>query len=356
MRRILTVVITLVLLVGSAMPVSAYDEVSWAEYDEHGIGDTMTISNGKMQGIAHYLVGTHKYGQRYKGKGQCFGYAEKIRKMFGNKYKQKKVGKKFTKNNLYKALKGCKPGTHLRLSTTKNGGGRVHSIAVLKVTKDKIWFTDANMDHANGIRFGEDELQSFVWGHSQYKYIAWTRGPTGKVPTTKKMSASAYASNNGPATRVAWRPVKKAKSYIVYRSNNKNSGYKKIATVKSCSYNDCSTDYYGIAYYKVKAVITKNKSLTSKPTLAYRRLKAPKAYLTVKSDGNFEITIKPVQGATKYNIYVYDPSTGKYKKTVITGTSWTCKPKTMSLDCSFTAEGPRKGSESYRESICYYNF
>ena len=301
------------------------------------------------------LYGDQKH--KFKGKGQCYGYAEKIRKMFGSKYTQKKIGVKPTKANLYKKLKNKKPGTHVRFSMNKGGGGRAHSIALLKITKDKIWYTDANTDWNNGIGIYAEPLSWFASGIGKYKYLSWTREPKGGIPTVKKLSVKTICESNGPNTALAWRPVKSAKGNVVVRSPSKNGAYSQVATVKGCYYNDTSTDLYGSVYYKVKAVKSKKKTSTSKPAHANRRVKSPRVYLTEKVvDGAtvFEMTWAPVHGATKYNFYLDEHNDKAPKKIAsVSGTVWTYKPAGGDYyDFFVTAEG-RAGSESAPEQLSY---
>lgn len=332
-RAMLCMLLSFMLVASLPLTSLAYDAVSTPYYSEDGgFLDGLNVKNAKAQGVVEYLYAQYGDGEyhRFKGKGQCYGYAEKIRQLFGTRYSQKKFGVKPTKSNLYKKLKNKKPGTHVRFSMGKGGSGKAHSIALLKITKKKIWYTDANMDWNNGIGIYVEDLSLFSGWARKYKYLAWAREPKGSIPTTSKLSIKALCEGNGPTTGVAWRPVKKAKKYIVYRSPSKKGSYSAIATVKGCYYKDESTDLYGSVYYKVKAVKGKKTISTSKPAHANRCVKSPRVYLTEKDEGGvtvFEMTWKPVHGASKYNIYI-DNHNGKDPKKIATvgGTVYKYKP------------------------------
>lgn len=341
----------------TAMPVavSAYDLKSEPAYEGWDFAASAGLKNAKQQAVLEYIYADYLNGnERYKGSGQCYGYAEKIRKMFGTRYKQRKFGVKLTKANFYKKLRKAKPGTHVRLAAAKGGGGRAHSVVLIKLTKDTIWYTDGNVDYNNGIRYSEEPLEYFCSRHagSGRRYLVWAREPKGGVPAVKKLSVKTNAYFDGPETHVAWRPVKKAKKYLVYRSTSKNSGYALVGQTKACRYIDISEGLYGDVYYKVVAVKAKNKKSSSKPVLARRRVKAPVAYLTInESQGStqFDITWNPVKGAARYKIYKWNYSKDRAELlATVSGTSWSC-PENGDAFYEFyiSAEAARGTSESY---------
>ena len=58
---------------------------------------------------------------------------------------------------------------------------------------------------------------------------------------------------------LAWNKVSGAKGYVVYRSTNAKSGYKRIAVVKGTSYTDTKATSKKTYYYKIKAYNTISK-------------------------------------------------------------------------------------------------
>lgn len=350
-------------MVVTAMPiaVSAYEQKSETMmYDDLDFVKSVGLKSSKKQAVLEYIYADYMNGHDvYKGSGECYGYAESIRKLFGTSYTQKKFGVKATKKNVYKKLKKLRPGTHVRFAAKKNGGGRAHSVVLLKITKNTIWYTDGNVDYYGAIRYAEEPLGSFCerLRGSGRKYLAWARAPKGSVPAVKSVKVKANSFFDGPETHISWRPVKKAKNYIVYRSTSKESGYVKIAETKKCFYIDSSQDLYGKAYYKVKAVKS-GKSATSKPVKALRKLKAPVVYMTIDNSGDatqLNFRWDAVPGAAKYNIYKWSESKEQAVLiTTVSGTSWQCKGNDNSdTEYLITAESKRSGSESFPAWLYY---
>ena len=245
-----------------------------------------------LQAMIQYNISSG--GSKYKGSGECWGYAEKTRKLFGRGSGRKTVvKKKSTKANLYKYLKNVKPGTHVRFGYYKNDNG-AHSIALYKVTKDKIYYSDANIDQKNSIEHNVEDLDDFDRG---YRYILWYIQPTGSYKTGKaKTVTSVYDSEN--KVDVACQPVSGAKSYTIYRSSSKNGKYKKLKTVKSPIFTD-KDPLIGTNYYKIKP----NNRSESSPKKALNKLVIPTVHVKVTNQGNSKLYWDAIKGAKKYNIY-----------------------------------------------------
>ena len=336
-------------LVSFAASYDAESEV-WSG-DIGGIVEALGGHKSKTQAIIDYVAATYDRPKMiYKGKGECYGFAEMIRKMFGTGSKQKKLNIKPTKKNIWKHIKNCKPGTHVRFSQGKNGKGWCHSVAILKVSKSKVWIVEGNVGVKNGIRLSYMTPADFAEYARSYGYITWIKQPTGKAPTVKKLVIRAAFSPSGKGY-VSWRPLKGAKKYVVYRSTSKNSGYKKIATVKNSRFVDKGAPM-GVVYYKVKA-----KGKTSKPVAANRRLAAPKVYLkhsvVTDEDGGetskITLTWKAVPGATKYIITDMEQN----KTTVVTGTSYVMNGH--SFFGSVKASAGNSKTDSYGARIFWYD-
>ena len=329
------------------------DDIEYAKSIQEYLGPMVKV-NKKLQNIIDYNV--FSGGTKFKGAGQCYGYAESVRKIFGTGGRTKKIGKKSTKANWYKVLKNCRPGTHVRLGNVRSGEG-LHSIVVYKVTKDTIYFSHANWDRANGIFHCAYPLESVAgW----YKYIQWIIEPTGKY-TSKSVQAGGYSSFLTGKITLAWRPVAGAKSYTVYRAKSKKGKYKKLKTVKGTRYND-STAGGGTVYYKVKAKTSK-KTISSKPVAVAHAPIAPTVTATHDSGGNIVLSWDPVVGAEKYQIYdsYYDEKKDDVvnKKIATTGkTKYTLKPEQVDQNYpdlkvrAVAADGKTKSEFTY----VYYEF
>lgn len=346
------------IMVMTAMPLtaSAYDRQSELFYYDYvsDFVESVDLKNAKQEAILEYIYADYLNGNDvYKGAGECYGYAESIRKLFGTSYKQRNYGIKPTTKNVYKKLKNLRPGTHIRFTAKKNGGGTAHSVVLLKITKKYIWYTDGNVDYNGAIRYAQEPLGSFCdrQRYSGRKYFVWSREPRGSIPKHNEVSVKTNSFYDGPETHVSWLPVKKTKKYIVYRSSMKKSGYKKIAVTKKCCYIDKSENLYGKAFYKIKAVKSSGKGITSKPAKALRKVKSPAVYMTTNYEGDYErvdFTWNAVPGAKKYNIYKWNSE--KEKATLlktVSGTSWSRKVSEDTYDeYLITAATNRTGSES----------
>ena len=360
------------LLMITALPLCAladdemYDAVSSPYFGDESydyIAD-LKIRKESTRAIAEYIYASYAYGDPvYKGKGQCYGYAEMIRQMFGTGYKERRYGIKATKKNLYNKLKDLKPGTHVRFSAAANGSRNpAHSIVLLRITKNTIWYTDGSYDYNNGIRIDKRSLADLAYStqNNGYKYLVFTREPKGSITTVNVPDVKALDEGLGYGTMVAWRPVKGAKKYIVYRSTKKRSGYKKIATVKKSHYTDKSKDVYGRVYYKIKAVGSGGKKVTSKAARADRLLTAPRVYMKVHADDEepwFELTWEPVKGAVKYKIYTFDYDKEKYVRlATVKGKKWIHRIKDDEdyFDLYITASSSNKYSESIPECMDFH--
>jgi len=361
-------IITSVPLYAAALDEADYDGVSYPYYGEDAYSylESVKVKNQRAQAIIEYIYASYGDGYyRYKGSGQCYGYAEMTRKLFGTRYKERKYGIKATRKNLYKKLKKLKPGTHVRFSAAANGSRNPsHSIVLLKINKDTIWYTDGNYDDNNGIRIDERSLADLAYStqNNGYKYLAWTREPRGSIPAVNEPEPKAFDEGLGKGTNIVWRPVKGAKSYVVYRSLKKKSGYKKIATVKKSRYHytDKTKGVYGRVYYKVVAVKSGGKKAKSAPVRVNRPLTAPRVYMKMHYEDEepwFELTWEPVKGATRYKIYRYDYDKDKMVKlATVKGKKWIHRigDDEGYLELYITAATTRKGSESLPEVMDIY--
>ena len=332
---------------------TTYDAESeiWAE-DIGGYIEDLGGHKTKTQAIIDFVVTTYsKPNVKYKGKGQCYGYAEMIRKMFGRGSKQKNLNVKPTSSNIWKYIKNCKPGTHVRFSQKKNGGGWGHSIVLLKVSKNRIWIAEGNVNGKNGTRVSYLTPAELAGYARSYGYIAWVKQPKGSPTTVSKLDVRGSCAPSGRAY-LSWRPVKKTKKYEIYRSTSKKSGYKKIATVKTSRFVDAGAPL-GTVYYKVKANLK-----TSSPVAVRKRLAPPKVYLKHSSEkdeyddviSKITLTWNAVPGATKYIITDYNRNNAT---TVVTGTSYV--KESDYFFGSVKASNGNSNADSYESAIYWDN-
>lgn len=92
-----------------------------------------------------------------------------------------------------------------------------------------------------------------------------------------KLTAATPVSING--AKLTWNKVKGAKGYYVYRSTKKNSGYKKVATVKTTKATIKKLSLGATHYFKVKAYNAKKKV-----SAKYSNIMSVKTYKLTWSD------------------------------------------------------------------------
>ncbi|MCX4319436.1 glucosaminidase domain-containing protein [Lachnospiraceae bacterium 38-14] len=140
-----------------------------------------------------------------------------------------------------------------------------------------------------------------------------------KVKTVAKTEITGISSLNSGSMQLVWKKVSNAEGYEIYRSTKKDSGYKKIASLRrnADKYTDKSVKAGKKYYYKVVTVGKLNgKKITSGysnpvSNRALSRVKISSANSTLEDA--VKIKWKKVTGATKYKIYRATSSKGSYK-------------------------------------------
>lgn len=194
---------------------------------------------------------------------QCFGWAEQVREILGKEFYYKEyVGLKFTKKNFLEKCKGVKAGTHLRLGYGKYYDGYDgHSVCLLKVTKDKVYWTDNNWEGYNRIAYFSGSVDDFMEEYGQYDYINMIhKVKKYKTRTTPLLTIRKISSGKG---KLYWTKTANTTKYKVYRATSKDGTYKLIKTTTKGYYADTTAKYGKTYYYKVKAVKESGKTKTS---------------------------------------------------------------------------------------------
>ena len=115
---------------------------------------------------------------------------------------------------------------------------------------------------------------------------------------------------------LTWDPVAGAEKYLVYRSENKDTGFELLISTKGTKVNNTSAVAGKTYYYKVIAVSSANNGAgTSESAVVSCTCccAAPKVSIT-RSDGHPKLTWKAVDGASKYVVYRATSKTGTYAK------------------------------------------
>lgn len=111
--------------------------------------------------------------------------------------------------------------------------------------------------------------------------------------------------------KVSWNKASEAVKYTVYRSEKKNSGYKKISDTAACSYTDKKCKAGKTYYYKVTSVNLK-ESPQSKAAKV-KLMAAPKIKVAVKGK-TATVSWKKIKGVKGYRVYTSQKKKGKYKQ------------------------------------------
>ncbi len=162
------------------------------------------------------------------------------------------------------------------------------------------------------------------------KTYTCTKCKATKTETVAKIKLPAPAAkitvNANGSFKIYWNKISGADKYDVYIDNG--TGYKLLRTVTGTS-TTTETAHYGKKYaYKVRAINSKDSSVTSAFSAVVtatntKKLVTPKAaQAKVNANGTFTLSWDKVTGATRYGIYMLE--NGKYKWIKSTSAvSWT---------------------------------
>jgi len=152
-------------------------------------------------------------------------------------------------------------------------------------------------------------------------YTGWSGSATGNITApwaTVNVTLNTPAvkvSNKGiKSLKISWGKVTGASKYRIYRSAEKNSGFKKVKTTTARSWTNSSLTTGKRYYYKVRAVYGSYTSALS--SVKSNRPRPAKAVITrlSRQGGNIVVKWKKVKNADGYMIYRAASKNGKYKK------------------------------------------
>lgn len=218
----------------------------------------------------------------------------------------------------YKAVQGVK-GYEIYRGTKKNDMKMVADLSAVRTSyvdkgEAKVYLATNQKYYYKVRAYILDEKNKKVYGE-------FSKTVSGKPKlNAPKMSMAETLSYK--SVKITYSKVSGANGYVIYRSTKKDSGFKKIGTVKkkkTVQFTDkkCKT---GIKYYyKVRAYRTingKNKyGPYSEVISAKTKLNTPKLQgVALASADTALVTWKKVSGASGYYIYRCDKKKGKYKK------------------------------------------
>ena len=135
-----------------------------------------------------------------------------------------------------------------------------------------------------------------------------------KVPLQSPGNLKATIKSSSKV-KLEWDEVTGANKYIIFRSNKKKSGFKKIGTSSKTTYTDKTTTSGKAYYYKIRAKYTKNSwasSGFSKIKAVYQKPDTPTVYASSSRDV-VNLSWNKVSGAKMYYIYRKGADASKYK-------------------------------------------
>ena len=259
-RRILSVLLTMCLAVG-AVSADVFVSSAWTGISSDFKGSDVTDDAGAA-GTVDYLMQKYRDGSTWTLGGECWGYAEKINEFLAddNDIEYFK-GLKNTQKNFMNKCRGVKAGTHVRFSNNKEFSSWVgHSVVLLKVTDETLYWADNNYDRANTVHYYTGTIDEFWMLYGQYAYLNMVKEPISYKEYTKpKITSKADTVSGG--IKLTWLPTSDTEEYRIYRSYAKGGTYKKIASTKELTYFDHTVDLGRTVYYKVKSA--RSQGITS---------------------------------------------------------------------------------------------
>lgn len=283
---------------------------------------TATVSNGFTPGdgpdyrgkdctdnlsaacIIDYLMSKYKDGSTWTLGGECWGFAEKVNNFMGLVCETTDYEKlENTRENFLEKCTGVKAGTHIRFSNVDHfdGGWSGHSVALLGVSEEKMYWADNNYDRANTVHYYSGTLDDFYSMYGQYQYITRiVEVEKYKLYATSKISSRSNFQEG--YIKLTWLRTTHTSAYRVLRSYSKEGPFKCIATTKSKTYLDKSVELGKKAYYRIESVRS-NGNTTSGYVYNRLRLETPVIDVIGESNGGNRISWNKVENADRYKVY-----------------------------------------------------
>lgn len=197
---------------------------------------------------------------------------------------------------------------------------------------------------------------------NKHSYISDYSSAVNAVNKKKLQTPAMKASVNSDGSfKLSWNAVAGAKSYQLY-IRQANGSYKLMKTTTATSFTTIIADYGKQYSYKMKAVISANGSASSDYSKAVnaknvKKLQTPSGLkIAVNKNGSFTISWNKVTGADKYEIYLYDKSTGRYDILISTSsnkfkTEIASKGKAYSYKVRAVKSSNKSAASSYSSAV-----
>jgi ribosomal protein S4E len=130
-------------------------------------------------------------------------------------------------------------------------------MVLLKVTDNKVYWTEANVRGYNNIRHYCASPETFI-NLYDFTYINYViKNTQYRIPTYPKLDGE---RNGKGQYRLYWTKTNNTEKYEVYRSTAKKGKYKLVKTTQKYNYTDTTAEKGKRYYYKVKAVKKNGKT------------------------------------------------------------------------------------------------
>lgn len=305
-KRILSIIIVFT-LVFMAVPVTLPPApvhgaaVKAAAADYTGADCT---TNKTASSTIDYAMSKYRHLSTFPKTGECWGFAETINELLAAQNDTRfYTGLKNTQKNFLDKCLGVKAGTHIRFcNTRKFDSWSGHSVVLLKVTEDYIYWADNNYDRANTVQYYSGTIDDFFWYYGQYGYLTMVKEPV-KYKTYQTPSVSSARDMEAGGIRLTWLKTTKTNRYDIYRSNSKNGSYKRVGKTEDRVFLDTTVDMGQKVYYKVKAVKDSDSTYSNIVTNTLKLATPVVAIEQNQAEGKIILSWGQVAKADRYKVY-----------------------------------------------------
>lgn len=292
---------------------------------------------------------------------QCYGYAvQMLYEVFGIKY----YADGFVNKADY-TMGELNAGDVVRIR------GNTHSIFITRVTDEGYYFTDANWDYNNGVRWDAYYTKAEMAATFTYKIHV----PESDLKGTAEAKNGLYAETprlkdakcSGPGITVYWYGSEDASAYRVYYKKNDDTKWKFLGDTKNTYYQFVGNLEYGAEYtftVRVLDVFNELVSKYDKDGITVKYIVAPPEMKTIKAEVD-KITVgwAAVKGVTLYRLYSKASDETNWRAVAnVKGTSYTFtggKAHTtyqFTLRCLNSAKQLISGSSIKKLSAAYITY
>lgn len=275
------------------------------------------------------------YEDGYAMAWQCYGFAcVMLKEVFGIKY----YADGFVNRADY-TMGTLNAGDIVRIR------GNTHSIFITRVTSKGYYFTDANWDYNNGVRWDAFFTKAEMAATFTYKIHVPGNNLTGSGIPQLGLYASIpvllNANVRGDGIEVVWDVVKDASAYRVYYKAGDDTSWKTAGKSTTTSYLFNTNLVYGKKYtFTVRALDSYGTLISdfNKTGISAEFRVSPPELKSVKSTvGNIAVKWAAVKGVSLYRLfYRTDTDTRWHKLTDVKGTAYNFKKGKVYTNYRFT--------------------